>query len=77
MNIDFSPLFSHITPLLGIAGYIAYPKQLRINNSVLYFLSIIHNIALVSFSAYIFTSLSQILYKDGIVFQSNYYFQNP
>ena len=67
----------HITPIVAIAGYLAYPKQLRINPTALYILSIIHNGILVAFSAWTFVSLSQILYNDGIVFQSNYYFQNP
>ena len=75
MNIV--PLSYHITPLLAIAGYLAYPKQLRINPTLLYRMSIIHNGVLVAFSAWTFVSLSTILYNDGIVFQSKYYFQNP
>ena len=74
MNISPVPLSSHIIPLLGIAGYLAYPKQLRINPSLLYILSVIHNGLLVAFSTWTFALLSQILYNDGIVFQSNYYF---
>lgn len=70
-------LLCHITPLLAILGYLLYPKQLRINPSLLYILSVAHNGLLVSFSAWTFMSLSQILYNDDIVFQSNYYFQNP
>ena len=70
-------LSCHITPLLAIAGYLAYPKELRINPKLLYAMSIIHNGSLVAFSAWAFVSLSQIIYNDGIVFQSNYYFQNP
>jgi len=66
----------HVAPLLGITCYLAYPKQLRINPSMLYFFSIIHNGLLVVFSAWSFISLSQILYNDGLVFQKNYYFQN-
>jgi len=65
----------HITPILAIAGYIAYPTQFRINPTLLYNLSVIHNGFLVVFSSWTFLSLSQILYNDGIVFQSNYYFQ--
>ena len=75
MNI--TDLSSHIPPLLAIAGYVAYPKQLRIKPSLLYILSLIHNGALVAFSAWTFISLSQILYTDGVVFQPNYYFKNP
>jgi hypothetical protein len=66
----------HITPIVAIAGYLSYPKQLRINPTALYILSVVHNGLLVVFSAWTFVSLSQILYNDGIVFQSNYYFQN-
>jgi hypothetical protein len=66
----------HITPMLAIASYVAYPKQFRINPTLLYNLSVIHNGVLVVFSSWTFLSLSQILYNDGIVFQSNYYFQN-
>ncbi len=77
MNVAPPPHLScHITPLVAIAGYLAYPKQLRINPTLLYFLSVIHNSLLLVFSAWTFVSLSQILYNDGIVFQSNYYFQN-
>ena len=64
-------------PLLAITVYLLYPKQLRINNTLLYWLSVIHNGCLVTFSAWTFVSLSQILYTNGVVFQSNYYFQNP
>ena len=69
-------LSCNIYPLLAITSYIAYPKKLRINPSTLYFLSIVHNSLLIIFSAWTFISLSQILYNDGIVFQSNYYFKN-
>ena len=44
---------------------------------MLYFVSVIHNARLVAFSAWTFVSLSHVLYNDGIVLQSNYYFQNP
>jgi hypothetical protein len=71
-----SHLSCHIIPALAIAGYLAYPKQMRINQSILYFSSIIHNSLLIIFSAWTFVSLSQILYNNGIVFQSNYYFKN-
>ena len=67
----------NMIPVVAIGGYMAYPKQLRINPSLLYYLSVIHNGLLVSFSAWTFISLAQILYSDGIVFQANYYFKNP
>ncbi len=68
---------THIAPVLAVFGYLAYPKQLRINPTLLYIFSVFHNALLVAFSAWTFVSLSQILYDDGIVFQSNYYFSNP
>ena len=67
---------THLTPLIAIIGYLAYPKHLRINPVALYRLSVAHNGFLVMYSAWTFASLSRILYDDGIVFQSNYYFQN-
>ena len=70
-------LTTHIAPIVGIAGYLLYPKELRIDPSLLHGISVIHNRILIMFSGWTFLSLSQILYNDGIVFQSNYYFQNP
>ena len=67
----------HITPVIAITCYLAYPKNLRINPSLLYKLSVVHNTLLVMFSAWTFASLANILYNHGIVFKSNYYFQNP
>ena len=71
-----SQLTTHITPILAIAGYINYPKDFRINPTLLYSLSVTHNVLLVAFSVWTFISLSQVLYTHGIVFESNYYFQN-
>lgn len=68
---------NHIIPFVAIAGYVSYPPDFRINPTLLNVLSIIHNAFLVTFSAWTFISMSQILYNDGIVFKSNYYFQNP
>jgi hypothetical protein len=67
----------HIQPLIAIACYLAYPKHSRINPVLLYKLSVFHNMLLVMFSALTFASLANILYNDGIIFKSNYYFQNP
>ena len=66
----------HIPPILAITGYINYPIKYRINPTLLYNLSIIHNGLLIVFSGWTFLSLSQLLYKEGIVFQSNYYFKD-
>ena len=67
----------HIAPILGIVAYVNYPKQIKINETLLHFLSVLHNGFLVAFSAWTFFSTSQILYQQDIVFKSNYYFQNP
>jgi hypothetical protein len=75
--MDTKQLSCHLVPLLAIAGYMAYPKQMRIDPTLLHYCSIAHNGLLVAFSAYTFMSLSHILYTDGIVFRSSYYFQNP
>jgi len=69
-------LLIHSIPVIAIAGYLKYPIQIRINSKALYIISIIHNTILITFSAWTFFSLMYILYTDGIVFESNYYFQN-
>ena len=63
-------------PFIGTIIYLNYPKNLRINQTILYYMTLFHNIFLASFSGYIFLSLSSMLYSDGIVIQSHYYFQN-
>jgi len=70
-------LFWHLPPILSIIGYINYPKDFRINETLLNTVSIIHNSALILFSGTTFILLSKILYQKGIVYQSNYYFQDP
>ena len=77
MNDFINELPLHIVPTLAIVGYMNYPKDFRINASLLYFLSLIHNGLLVAFSAWTCWSLFEILHSDGIVIQHNYYFQNP
>ena len=67
----------HIAPVVAITGYFLYPKELRINPYLLHGLSILHNGILVMFSAWTFLSLAEVLYNEGLVFQSGYYFENP
>jgi GNS1/SUR4 family len=74
---NLTQLSCHVLPFLAISGYFCYPTEFRINPSLLYFLSVAHNWVLILFSGWTFLSLSQILYNRGIVFHSNYYFQNP
>jgi hypothetical protein len=70
-------LFWHLPPILSIIGYINYPKDFKINQNLLNILSIIHNSALILFSGTTFILLSKVLYQKGIIYQSNYYFQDP
>lgn len=74
--MDSLQVTCHVPPLLIISGYLAYPKHLRIDPSLLYGISVLHNCGLIGFSVWTFTALSHIIYTDGFVFQSNYYFQN-
>jgi hypothetical protein len=78
MNSHILPVLSyHTIPITAIIGYVSYPKKLRIDPEILYLLSVIHNGALIAFSSWTFLSITHILYNKGIVFKSNYYFQNP
>lgn len=68
--------FIHFLPLIGVGGYLKYPKDLRIPPTHLYYVSIIHNSALIVFSAWTTASVVAMLYKYGVVYQSGYYFQH-
>ena len=72
----FPIISTHIIPIISIIGYLCYPKQLRINMDLLHKVSVLHNGLLIAFSAWTFVSISKILYTDGIVFESNYYFED-
>jgi hypothetical protein len=67
----------HIIPFIAIIGYTYYPKNIRIDPKLLYYLSICHNLTLVIFSAWTCINLLSVVYEEGIVFKSKYYFQNP
>lgn len=67
----------NMAPFIAIIAYMIYPTKLRINKYVLYYFAITHNTALIVFSAWTFVSIVDILYRYGIVFESNYYFQIP
>jgi len=70
-------ILCHLAPVIGIAGYLSYPKDLRIDATFLNCFSIVHNTLLVGFSAWTFLSLSKILCQRGIVFETQFYFQDP
>ena len=63
-------------PIIAIVGYILYPTQLRINPTALYCVSIVHNSALVAFSAWTVMALSRVILHQGIEFESSNYFEN-
>lgn len=70
-----SNMSNHIYPIISIIGYLIYPKNLRINADILYYLAVLHNGCLVIYSAWTFVSLLLFLHKTGLVFESNYYFK--
>jgi len=67
----------HLTPIVGTILYLSFPKNLHLNKNILFVLSLFHNVGLVAFSGWTFLSLLNIIKTNGIVFQKNYYFQNP
>lgn len=67
---------TYYVPIIAIIGYVCYPKGLRINETVLYYISVCHNTTLIAFSAWVFFSVYGILEKHGFVFKPNYYFQD-
>jgi hypothetical protein len=59
-------------------GYLCYPKDaVQIRPSILRIITLIHNGGLALFSLYTFVTLNGILWKTGLVIQSEYYFQIP
>ena len=72
-----TPINHFYFPLFAIYMYVNYPRELRMNSSILHKVAIAHNTALVVFSAWVFLSIFQIIYKHGIVFEKNYYFNLP
>ena len=75
--MDLTMMATHTIPFIFIAGYMMYPTQLRINATALYYLSVLHNSALIAMSAWAVISLGQIAYEDGLAIESMYYFKNP
>jgi len=61
-------MYQHLLPIIGTYFYVNWPKSIRINSTLLYFLSIIHNTGLAVFSGYTCLSLTKLLYNDGIQF---------
>ena len=70
-------MLCHLATAIGIIGYLSYPKNLRIDPTFLQCFSILHNAFLVGFSAWTFLSLSKIIWERGIVFETQFYFQDP
>ena len=69
--------YLHLAPLIAIIAYLNYPQKFRIDKYLLYYFAMFHNTVLIIFSAWTFVSIIDILYKYGIVFESNYYFNIP
>lgn len=66
-----------IAPLIGLVGYLAFPPSLRLDATLLHQLTVIHNLILVLFSAWLCGSLATLLWPHGLVVASGYYFQLP
>lgn len=66
----------HVAPVVGIIGYLNYPRDFKINANSIYLLSIFHNLVMIMFSAWTFINMISILYEMGIVYDSKYYFSN-
>lgn len=67
----------NLYPIIGIISYLNFPKDLRINTTVLLCFSIIHNLALIIFSGWTFISLYNIIDTYGLVLKPYYYFRIP
>ena len=66
-------------PLLACAGYLAWPKLVRgtLSAPVHRAVSVVHNLALVVFSAYTFWGILKLVLVHGFVFKSKYFFGMP
>jgi len=69
-------MYQHLLPIIGTYFYVNWPKHIRINSTLLYFLSIFHNTALAVFSGYTCMSLTRLLYNDGNQFGHMIYLNN-
>ena len=58
-------MLQHLLPIIGTIFYLNWPKNMRINSNVLFYLSVLHNFGLAFFSGYTFTSLCNLMYNDG------------
>lgn len=58
-------MLQHLLPIIGTIFYLKWPKNIRINSNVLFYLSVLHNFGLALFSGYTFTSLCRLMYNDG------------
>jgi hypothetical protein len=66
---------NHIVPVIGTIFYLSYPKSFRIDPNLLFFVSIMHNFALIIFSGWTCVSLLHVIFEYGMVFEGNYYFK--
>ena len=73
-SVHTSDLAPHLTPLLAIGLYLNYPRALRLPPAPLRALGLVHNAALMCFSAWTFASLVHIARERGLVFRHGYYF---
>lgn len=67
-------MYHIIYPALGTAVYLYFPKNVKINTSYLFIISMLHNSILTLFSLYTFIGLMKNVYNSGIIHQHQYYF---
>lgn len=72
----YNIIYENAFPFIAISLYFNYPKTYRINSTLLFYLSVLHNSALTIFSAWTFYNMCTILQEHGIVLKANFYFQD-
>lgn len=70
-------MYHLIFPVVGTAIYLYMPSTIRIHPTLLFIISLLHNTALTVFSFYTFHNLFLHVYNQGLIFQHQYYFQDP
>ena len=76
INMDSISALVDYAPFLAITGSLCYPKKLRLNDTTIFYIAVIHNTFLIAFSGWTFVSLWNVIEKYGLVFKSGYYFQH-
>jgi len=71
------PQIPHYVPVIAVSLYCMYPASWRINGTVLYYFTILHNVSLACFSTWCFYQYLYVMYEQGFQVTNNYYYSNP